>query len=666
MKKIQIDDLLKYRFISALKTAPEGNLAVFCLSQADMDTNGYKSSLWRFDIRDGIMKKITGTEGVSSFCFLDQQTILYPQIREEKDKRYVSAGGWLTIFMRQNLNEDAAEELFRVPLNKASAFRIKDDLFLISAVRDNTRPDIESMPEDERFAALAELEEEKDFEVCDELPFVWDGKDFVNKKRQALFLYDLKNGSFSPLTEPFFETSNFAISPDGKYIAFSGVNYDRILIRTHGIWLYNAENHSTRSLLTPGSYQIMGLEFLKDELVVAAFPWNGIGAFPNHNLYTLPLTGGKLKLQHVHSREDFGSKTCSDCRYGTNQTFKVRNEMLYYMTTCDTGSYINHWKPGQKPVRLNDESIVPDGFALGSDNIFISGTADGLQELFTLENDHLIRLSEINVPVLKDKEISVPKKLQFTNKDGILISGFVMEPAEYDPEKTYPGILEIHGGPRAAFTGGFFHEMQLLAARGYFVFFCNPRGSAGRGEDFANIWGIRGTIDFTDLMEWTDFVLQTYPQIDPDRLGVMGGSYGGFMTNWIITQTNRFHAAVSMRSIANKIADYGVSDCDVWAGPGIYGGTPWWNEEKLREQSPLTYALNVRTPTLFLHSFEDHRCTLNGAMQMYTALQLKGVPTRMCLFHHASHELSRSGKPRSRIRRLNEIIAWVDQYLATE
>lgn len=666
MERIQAADLLKYRFLSALNADPEGKIAVFCLSQADRDSNGYNSSLWRFDFSDGMMQEITGTEGVSSFCFLDRHIILYPQIREEKDKSFVSEGGWLTVFNRRDLRAADAEELFRVPLNKASAYKIKDDLFLISAVRDNARPDIESMPENERPEALAKLAEEKDFEVCDELPFVWDGKDFVNKKRQALFLYDLTTHTFIPLTEPFFETSHFAVSPDGKYIAFSGVNYDRILVRTHGIWLYDTEEHSVRTLLTPGSFQIMGLEFLKNELIVAAFPWNGIGAFPNHNLYTLPLSGGKLKLQHVHSREDFGSKTCSDCRYGANPTFKVRNGILYYMTTCDTGSYINSWQPGQKPVRLSDDSIVPDGFALGTDRIFISGTTDGLQELFSLDNGRPVRLTEINVPVLKDKKISLPKKLQFTNKDGIVISGFVMEPVDYDPEKCYPGILEIHGGPRAAFTGGFFHEMQLLAARGYFVFFCNPRGSAGRGEDFANIWGIRGTIDYTDLMEWTDFVLQTYPQIDPDRLGVMGGSYGGFMTNWIITQTNRFHAAVSMRSISNKTADYGVTDCDVWAGPGIYGGTPWWNEEKLREQSPLTYALKVRTPTLFLHSFEDHRCTLNGAMQMYTALQIKGVPTRMCLFRHASHELSRSGRPRSRIRRLNEIISWVDQYLAVE
>ena len=138
------------------------------------------------------------------------------------------------------------------------------------------------------------------------------------------------------------------------------------------------------------------------------------------------------------------------------------------------------------------------------------------------------------------------------------------------------------------------------------------------------------------------------------------------MTNWIITHTKRFRAAVSMRSISNIAGDYGVTDFGIWGTPGVYGGTPWNHEEKLREQSPYSYAMNVTTPTLFLHSFEDHRCTISGAMQMYSALQIKGVPTRMCLFRRSCHELSRSGLPRSRIRRLQEIMAWVGLYLTNE
>ena len=160
------------------------------------------------------------------------------------------------------------------------------------------------------------------------------------------------------------------------------------------------------------------------------------------------------------------------------------------------------------------------------------------------------RLTNLNDSALENRTVSAPVRYTFTDRDGFSVNGFVIEPADYDPGKSYPGILEIHGGPRAAFTHGFFHELQYLAGKGYFVFYCNPRGSAGGGEDFADIRGRRGTVDYNDLMEWTDFVLDKYKSIDPKRLGVMGGSYGGYMTNWIISHTKRFAAAVSMRSIA--------------------------------------------------------------------------------------------------------------------
>lgn len=309
------------------------------------------------------------------------------------------------------------------------------------------------------------------------------------------------------------------------------------------------------------------------------------------------------------------------------------------------------------------EVFIPDSIAVCHNEVLATGTAGGLQELFRIDNDDLHCISNINTEVLRNKIVNPPHKLQFKNSDGLIISGFVIEPAGYEPDKKYPGILEIHGGPRTAFTAGFFHEMQFLAGKGYFVFFCNPRGSAGCGEAFADIRTRWGTVDFTDVMEWTDFVLEQYPAIDASSLAVMGGSYGGYMTNWCITHTNRFRAAVSMRSVANLFSDYGATDYSIWGTPGVHGGTPWSNAELLKKQSPYAYAMNITTPTLFLHSFEDYRCSLSGAMQMYSAMQKIGVPTRMCLFRSANHELSRSGPPRSRIRRLKEIAAWVDRYL---
>ena len=165
-------------------------------------------------------------------------------------------------------------------------------------------------------------------------------------------------------------------------------------------------------------------------------------------------------------------------------------------------------------------------------------------------------------------------------------------------------------------------------------------------------------------MAFTDEVLKKYPALDKDNLGVTGGSYGGFMTNWIIGHTNRFKAAASQRSISNWVSFFGVCDIGPWFGKREMGGaTPWENLEGLWNASPLQYAMNAETPTLFIHADEDYRCWLPEGIQMYSALQLKGVPTRMCIFHGEHHELSRSGKPKHRIRRMNEINDWLFHYI---
>jgi acylaminoacyl-peptidase len=209
----------------------------------------------------------------------------------------------------------------------------------------------------------------------------------------------------------------------------------------------------------------------------------------------------------------------------------------------------------------------------------------------------------------------------------------------------------------------FFHEMQVMASAGSFVFYCNPRGGSSRGDGFAALNGRYGTIDYDDLMEFTDNVLEKYPAIDRNRLGVTGGSYGGFMTNWIIGHTDRFAAAASCRSIASWAGFSMVSDIGPSFAAYEQGGTLWENPDKQWWHSPLKYADNFKTPTLIVHSFEDYRCCMPEAMQMYQALIAKGVDARMWLCKGENHELSRSGKPKHRVRRLEEITGWLFKYL---
>ncbi|MBR5265808.1 MAG: S9 family peptidase, partial [Clostridia bacterium] len=248
------------------------------------------------------------------------------------------------------------------------------------------------------------------------------------------------------------------------------------------------------------------------------------------------------------------------------------------------------------------------------------------------------------------------------NSDGYVINGFVLKPKDYDPTKKYPAVLEIHGGPHTSFGHVFFHEMQVMASDGCFVMYCDPRGGTGRGRDFYEIGGKWGDIDYKDLMEFVDEVLKVYPAIDEKKLGVTGGSYGGFMTNWIIGNTDRFAAAVSQRSIAE------------WGHFNLVGDIPgtgmreiqsdiWDDFEKVYSQSPLKHVHKAKTPTMFIHSFEDYRCTQPEAEQMYRALLNNKVDTRICFFKGENHELSRSGKPKHRLRRLKEITQWLYKYI---
>ncbi|MBR5004308.1 MAG: S9 family peptidase, partial [Erysipelotrichaceae bacterium] len=349
----------------------------------------------------------------------------------------------------------------------------------------------------------------------------------------------------------------------------------------------------------------------------------------------------------------------SDCRYGGGAGSKVVGDKFYYTTTKDKdGIIVSIDKKGNyKEELLLDGSV--DCFDIQNGKIYYIAMKDGaLQELYC-DNQ---KLTDLNTDVLKDTYVAKYQEIPFEN-DGMAFTGWVLLPKDYDPNKKYPAILDIHGGPKTAYGTVFYHEMQLWANMGYFVFFTNPRGSDGKDNDFMDIFGKYGTIDYDDLMRFTDVVLETYPAIDSSKVGVTGGSYGGFMTNWIIGHTDRFACAATQRSISNWISFYGTSDIGMFFAEDQIHGNVFNKPEKLWEHSPLKYADNIVTPTLFIHSDEDYRCPLEQGLQLYTAIVDKGIDTRFVLFHGENHELSRGGKPKHRVRRLEEITDWMEKYL---
>ena len=429
-------------------------------------------------------------------------------------------------------------------------------------------------------------------------------------------------------------------------------------------YCYDPETEINDCLYEKKEMDSLGVFPIGDKVYILGSECKRYGMNENQYLYELdPAT--KETILVWANEESIGSSMGSDCRYGKGKAIKVIGDTLYFITTRRTGSHLYKVKPGEEEVCVIEKAGSVDDFDVNENGeILTVAMWDGkLQEVYGVEAEQKVTVyTRLNESVLSDTYVARYEKITVCSQ-GQEIDGWVLQPKGYDSTKKYPAILDIHGGPKTAYGEIFYHEMQLWANMGYFVFFCNPFGSDGRGNDFTEIRGRYGTIDYDNIMDFTDAVLEKYPQIDEKKLGVTGGSYGGFMTNWIIGHTDRFAAAATQRSISNWVSFWGVSDIGPDWGTDHQMADIYDSADVLWEHSPMKYAKNMRTPTLIIHSEEDYRCPVDQGFQIYTTLAERGIPARMCLFKGENHELSRSGKPGHRVRRLKEITEWMEQYL---
>jgi acylaminoacyl-peptidase len=273
------------------------------------------------------------------------------------------------------------------------------------------------------------------------------------------------------------------------------------------------------------------------------------------------------------------------------------------------------------------------------------------------------KLTSLNETLWKQLKLADVERFTYKSADDWDIDAFLVKPIGWREGKKYPLILSIHGGPAGMYGVDWFHEFQVYAAKGYAVLFTNPRGSTGYGQKFergiVNEWGGK---DYIDIMNGVDAALKRYPWIDQNLMGVTGGSYGGFMTNWIVGHTDRFKAAVTLRSVVNFISDEGTRD-------GAYGHTPDFSGDLFQrfdfywDRSPLKYAKNVKTPILILHSDNDFRVPLEQGEQWFRALKHFGVTTEIVMFPRENHNLTRTGEPKHLVESLNWQLYWFDRFV---
>jgi dipeptidyl aminopeptidase/acylaminoacyl peptidase len=319
-------------------------------------------------------------------------------------------------------------------------------------------------------------------------------------------------------------------------------------------------------------------------------------------------------------------------------------------------------------VTSGDQEIVaysatPDGGRLA----LLVSTPTEIGDLFVLDSSAAAsaprRLTRVNETLLSELELGTPEEIVYPSFDKRSIQGWILKPPHFDPKRRYPLILDIHGGPHAAYGATFDHEFQWMAAKGYVVFYPNPRGSTSYGEEFANViqHHYPGD-DAKDLMAGVDELVRR-GLVDETHLGVTGGSGGGVLTNWLITHTTRFAAAVSQRSISDWAGFWYTADFTLFH-PSWFKAPPWEDPKDYAARSPITFVTNIRTPLMLIEGEADLRTPpADGGEQLFRALKYLHRPVVMVRFPEESHELSRSGKPWHRIERLRHIVGWFDKYL---
>lgn len=334
------------------------------------------------------------------------------------------------------------------------------------------------------------------------------------------------------------------------------------------------------------------------------------------------------------------------------------DSVLVLNTALGTMELLNITAEGKVSPLVHGNRVVTGATVAANGEIAVSfSDAATAGDVATLERGELRLLTDFSGQLRNNSRVAEPRELDAVSTDGYPVHGWVVLPEGPGP---HPVLLSIHGGPFAQYTGAFFDEAQIHAAAGYAVVMCNPRGSAGYGQAHgAAIKERMGTLDMQDVLAFLDAAVSRFPALDAEQTGIMGGSYGGYLTAWTIAHDHRFKAAIVERGFLDPVSFKGSADIGWFFGDEYTGGSP----EQLQAQSPMAVVDNVKTPTLVIHSEDDLRCPVEQGQRYYSALKARGVEAALLVFPGEDHELSRSGTPHHRKQRFEHILAWWAKHL---
>lgn len=662
MAGINLKTFLEYKYLSNLKYIGPRKTLAFVVSQGNEDENSYDSNIFTYNLETKTLKQMTFDNKVSSFYLLDDD-LVFKANRTKEEKDLEGKGLKATNLYSLSLDGGEAKKLFSLPLDIGKIERLDVDTYIFTGTYNRKKPslyniqDLEGKERDEKISEFAKtLEEEKGYERLSQIPFWFNGSGFTDGDVSGLYTYKISTGKTERLSVEDIEISSFELTGSRIYVTYEDLG--PVMKLYNKVGYYDRKDLSFHHLFCDENISTFYVNEIGGEIFLVGGDLRDQGINGSTNFYILK--DGSLKNINP---SDLDISICSDINsdarlYGTSNK-KIYKDRFYFTSVQGVDAKIYSIdKNGDYRLEM-DLPGSTDGFDIGDQGEFytVAFRENRLQELYSFANGLEEKLTSFNDHILEKYKISTPEYVE-VDHNGTLLQSYIMKPVDFEEGKKYKTILEIHGGPKTAFGSIFFSEMQYLASLGYVVIYTNPRGSDGRGFDFSDIRGKYGSIDYDDLMYFTKEMIKRYDFIDQDKLGVTGGSYGGYMTNWIVGHTNIFKAAVTQRCISNWTSKFNTTDIGYYFVKDQVGVTPWEDIEKLWDNSPLKYADQVETPTLIIHSEDDFRCDVDQGYQFFTALKYFGVDAEMLMIRGENHNLSRAGRPRQRIERLKALSDW--------